>query len=317
MSEQETEVVEAVGPGSLLKEVRKQQGLSIKEVASQLKLMEQSVKNIEADNYKDIPIAFYKGYIKNYAHLLGLNPDKTHEALCNYLSSQGVDADCTLAPAYKDERIIKKKSRQLSTFFTKLISFLIVLAIVYSIYYLLIEKSYWNKFIASFDKEASQQEQPLNNDADENEGELIPIENTSSRTTVNNTLPLSNDNLSDTSGELILENSENNIEPSLDGRSANLIEEAPSESTTQSLASSSDGLTLNFSGDCWVQVVDATGRVLISGTKSNGHVSQVAGQAPYQLTIGKVSSVAIEYLGEPVDLSAYSDRRIAKFTLGG
>lgn len=181
MSNEELEVTE-LGPGSLLKEVREQLGLSTSEVASKLKLMEQSVHNIEADDYKDIPITFYKGYIKNYAQLLGLDPNKAAETFNQFIEKHGLDQAAGLKPAYRRETASRKQSIKAARLFVKLISFLIVLAIVYSIYYLLAEKGYWNKFLSSFDKPTTTQEQPL--DTDDNEGELIPDNDQSLRLSI-------------------------------------------------------------------------------------------------------------------------------------
>lgn len=174
MSE-ETEVTE-LGPGASLKVIREQQGLSVTEVAERLKLMEQSIRNIEMDDYKDIPITFYKGYIKNYAQLLELDADKASASFAEYVNKHGLGGGASFVNTnYANERI-KKKSKIINPrLFMKAISFLLILAVVYSIYYLLFEKGYWNSFMDSFNKEEASQELPL--ESDENEGELIPDTN--------------------------------------------------------------------------------------------------------------------------------------------
>lgn len=315
MSETESEVVE-IGPGSLLKELREQQGLSVAEVADKLKLMEQSVRNIEADDYKDIPITFYKGYIKNYAQLLGIDPNKAGESFAQFIQKHGLESSANVSPAYRKETASRRKNIKAARMFVKLVSFLIVLALVYSIYYLLAEKGYWNKFINSFDKEATTQEQPL--ETDDNEGELIPETDPEAQIELIST-PM------ETSSQLELNNAENSaatddIDVSSDLDATNVaVEQAfglAVEDTALAPTSLENALKLTFSGDCWLQVVDATGRVLVSGTKREGHVSNVSGQPPYRLTIGKVSSVSIQFQGEAVDLTGYSDSEIAKLVLG-
>lgn len=317
MSE-ESKVTEA-GPGALLKEVREQQGLSVKEVADSLKLMEQSIRNIEADDYKDTPITFYKGYIKNYAQLLGIEPSKASESFRQYVKKQGLETVTSISPQYDQVQFSDRSNAKNAQIFVKVISFLIVLGIVYSIYYFLAEKGYWNKFINSFDKQDVQQEQPLN--TDENEGELIPDSDQSLSLDNGSELSLSNESVAQSldantsTNTSDLESNELTIEPE---NTEILTQEisAPVVTTPVTVATAKTELILAFSGDCWVQVIDATGRVLISGTKSNGHVSSVSGQIPYQLTIGNVSSVSIDFNGNPVDLSSYSSGKMAKLTLG-
>ncbi len=305
MSNTEPEVSE-LGPGSLLKELRQQQDLSVADVADKLKLMEQSVRNIEADDYKDIPITFYKGYIKNYAQLLGIDPDKASESFSQFSQKHGLENPKLVTSAYKDESASRKRNIKAARLFVKLVSFLIVLGIVYSIYYLLAEKGYWNKFINSFDKSDTTQEQPL--DTDENEGELIPENDPSGQLELNQTLNESID--LQTQSELAIV-AETAAPATIPEQSKVQIDSEPLK-----ISDSNADLFLSFSGNCWLQVVDATGKILVSGTKTTGHVSNVSGQPPYQLTIGKVSSVTIQYQGEEVDLSAYSNTKIAKLVLG-
>ncbi|NVJ66758.1 MAG: DUF4115 domain-containing protein [Gammaproteobacteria bacterium] len=311
MSETESEVVE-IGPGSLLKELREQQGLSVADVADKLKLMEQSVRNIEADDYKDIPITFYKGYIKNYAQLLGIDPDKAGESFSQFAQNHGLEKATKVTSSYRAESANRQRNIKAARFFVKLVSFLMVLAIVYSIYYLLAEKGYWNKFINSFDKENPAQEQPL--DTDDNEGELIPETDTNliSMTQADGSTNNLESEQETLAIDLSREKESSNGSLELSDAPINASSE-PQETLTVALDNS---LTLDFSGDCWIQVIDATGKVLVSGTKRDGHISNVTGQPPYRLTIGDVSSVSIQYQGQAVDLTAYSSTKIAKLVLG-
>ncbi len=313
MSDEESKPVEQ-GPGSLLQEVRAQQGLTTKDVADRLKLMEQSVRNIEADDYKDIPITFYKGYIRNYAQLLSLDPEKACQSFDEYAKKHGLVSKTLATPAYRDESVKRKRNMQAVRIFMKLVSFLLVLAFVYSIYYLLVEKGYWNKFINSFDKPETQQELPIDsggNDKDDgNEGELIPVTSNSA------SLPLVQEPVS----EKINQSNDQTIsnELSLDDATLENTETNEAENLKNEVANSvslSD-LTLAFNGDCWVEISDATGRILVSGVKSSGHISNVTGQLPYQITLGDPSVVSISFDGQSYDLSSYSAAKVAKFTIG-
>ncbi len=61
--------------GALLAEARKKLGMSIFEVSDRLHLTEYYVRALEANDYSNLPgEVFVKGYLKNYALLVGLDP---------------------------------------------------------------------------------------------------------------------------------------------------------------------------------------------------------------------------------------------------
>ena len=63
------------GPGRLLREGRTSKGLSIRDVADALHLTAQTVENMEADRYEQLPPAtFVKGYLRSYAKLVDIKP---------------------------------------------------------------------------------------------------------------------------------------------------------------------------------------------------------------------------------------------------
>jgi cytoskeleton protein RodZ len=62
--------------GAVLRNEREQQGRAIEQIAEELCLMPSYLRAIEADDLKNLPGAFfYKSFVRQYATLLGLNPD--------------------------------------------------------------------------------------------------------------------------------------------------------------------------------------------------------------------------------------------------
>jgi cytoskeleton protein RodZ len=61
--------------GQMLREARESQGLSVEEVATRLRLMQRQVEAIEADDFASLgqPV-FARGFVRNYAKLLDLQP---------------------------------------------------------------------------------------------------------------------------------------------------------------------------------------------------------------------------------------------------
>lgn len=58
---------------------------------------------------------------------------------------------------------------------------------------------------------------------------------------------------------------------------------------------------VSFTADCWTQVTDANGRVLVSTVKHAGETLQVTGKAPLELRLGNARVAEVRYNGEPVE----------------
>ncbi|RPI46447.1 MAG: helix-turn-helix domain-containing protein, partial [Betaproteobacteria bacterium] len=65
----------AASPGALLAAARRTSGLSVAEVAAQMRISPRQVEAIEADRYEQLPGAvFVRGFVRNYARLLKIDP---------------------------------------------------------------------------------------------------------------------------------------------------------------------------------------------------------------------------------------------------
>ena len=83
-------------------------------------------------------------------------------------------------------------------------------------------------------------------------------------------------------------------------------------------AAGSGALTLRFTQKSWVRIKDATGRTLLSGTIAAGETHTLDGSAPFDLLIGNAPGVRIDYDGQAVDLqSLIHDSGTAHFQLPG
>jgi cytoskeletal protein RodZ len=100
--------------GEKLKETRESMGITIEEVASDLKIRASQVESIEdgdKDAFKDI---FYlKMFIKNYSKYLGLDYDKMVEEFNEYLFD--FTSKISIEDIRKAEKEQKKKNKKLKT----------------------------------------------------------------------------------------------------------------------------------------------------------------------------------------------------------
>ncbi|MEY0301428.1 cytoskeleton protein RodZ [Providencia manganoxydans] len=66
-----------------------------------------------------------------------------------------------------------------------------------------------------------------------------------------------------------------------------------------------DALVMSFKGPCWLEVRDASNKILFSGTKNNGDKLDLQGTPPYRLNIGAPANVDAQFNGNVVDLSRF------------
>jgi cytoskeleton protein RodZ len=74
-------------------------------------------------------------------------------------------------------------------------------------------------------------------------------------------------------------------------------------------------LVLAYKDSSWTEIRDRTGRVLLSRMNEGGQTQTVAGQPPFELTIGNATDVTLRYNGKPVDLAPHTRQNVARFTL--
>jgi cytoskeleton protein RodZ len=74
-------------------------------------------------------------------------------------------------------------------------------------------------------------------------------------------------------------------------------------------------LLLAFSGVSWVEVRDASNRILYSGNSTPDSRQTVRGRPPFQLVIGNAQSVKLRYEDRTIDLQPYTRVDVARLTL--
>ncbi|WP_374441128.1 helix-turn-helix domain-containing protein [Pseudomonas panipatensis] len=93
---------------------------------------------------------------------------------------------------------------------------------------------------------------------------------------------------------------------------------APLQPAEPVVAAAGQGVVkVQFVADCWTQVTDADGKVLVSALKRKGDSFEVAGKAPVEVRLGYARGAQVSYNGQPVDVSPYAHGETARMKLGG
>ncbi|MDG1752151.1 MAG: DUF4115 domain-containing protein [Thalassotalea sp.] len=337
--EELSEDIEVIGPGQILSEAREAMGLTQQQVADKLNFRTTLVKGIEEDNFDhSLPATFNRGYLKNYAKLVGVSVDEIlagYEML-NVAKKQGAEM----------QSFSKETKKQAENNLVMWISYLILALLIGSTILWWLQDAKKSKS----DNKTVTPTVSVSTQSTENKDNTAELNNVT-KTELNDNLPVDNASIT-TLSETLKEtpNTDNNkvVEnsPALKNKTIE-TESADSELLTNqtenrqdsdeqgtveqgiALASNNDennespivdfgpleAATFVFSGDCWVNIYDATGERIAWGIKKSGYVMNISGQAPFTITLGKPELVSIEFESDTVDMSQFSRGNIAKFNL--
>ncbi len=310
--------------GDLLRVKREQLGISQADMADRLRLRVAVIKSIDDNNYEPDQITtFTRGYVRSYAKAVSLDEKEIMAAFDGVHNTQHSEQDMQ---SFSRKTNREKHDRRLMK-----VTWIIVIALIgiSSVWYY---QNQQNSPSLSSDAEPnmdSEITQPLEVPQDSlapPAGEPIsPDRSQFAQVTVNtpeevvaqpditeanepNTIepvsepisePVASESVSDTSETLV---------------NTQTTPQEPTESTSVALVNNNN-IVMTFSADCWVQVNDADGKVLISKIRKAGTTLELSGKPPYRVVLGAPEGVSMTFANEPVDLSEYNSGRVARFTL--
>ncbi len=282
-----------VGVGSQLRKAREACNLSRMDVAEQLYLEEKTIYALENDSYSELPEAlFVKGYIRNYARLVGLDSEK----LVKLYESSEIEQP---PPALKNVCKTREKVSEDSSLPSWQIIFLGIVGVLLLLFVYLFNNS---DLVEQNITTAVTQESidpPLSaeifQDGDDTDEERVA--DLSAEDTLGNT----NENSDDSKGE-----------PAADENAETVAKAVTDMESSGDIAT----ITMSFIRDSWVEVSDANDKRLYFDLAKNGSEINLSGVAPFNVLLGYAIGVTIQYNGEPFDLTPYIRGKMARFTLG-
>ena len=288
------------GPGQILRQARERAKLSTQDIADKIKLKRALIEDIEQDNFDiNISLTFVRGYLKLYAKHVHVEETEVLNAY-EKLSTQKRE------PAKLQSfsrRVANQSNDDKLMLVTYLISAVIITLVVI----------YWFQQ-SSTDATASNVTKYPENVISQ---EILPLEQTLTSDAATLLSPQINVNMSsddsNVTKELITDNQSISPEKYSDTDSLAVLADATETSIVETKAPVK--LIFEFSGDCWLNLTDATGENIAYGVKVNGRVMPVNGIPPFVVTLGAPEVVKIRYAGESIDMSFLPSGRIAKFNL--
>ncbi len=314
------EDIEVIGPGQMLAEARVAMGLSQQQVADKLNFRTTLVKEIEQEIFdKSLPATFNRGYLKNYAKLVNISVDEVLSSyeMLNVAEKQGAEM----------QSFSKQTEKQAENNRLMWLSYFILAALIGSTIVWWLQDAKQNQAISKVPVTSNTQALETPSVSEDN---ARLTDQTSAGTSIDEATTVA---LSQTlkplpsTQEAVDENQatiDDNLEPSVTTPSeeelgndelAQATEEAGVQRDTETDFGPLESAQFTFSGDCWVNIYDATGERIAWGIKKSGYVMNITGQAPFNITLGKPELVSIVFEQQDVDMSKFNQGNIAKFTL--
>ena len=296
--------------GGVLKTKREKQGLSVHDVASNLKISGRQIESIEADQFALLPEAtIVRGFIRNYAKLLKIQAEPLLDAY-----SVLVPTKEPLAFMLKPSSTMKVggyKKPKTARYVT--VALLLLLALGAWFFY----QSYIQKPSPTLPTEdvetieslpqpalpaAERQEQSIDLTLPAPEAtDVAPAE-----TTVN---PASSSEITPAAANVALDNT---LAPS-----SSLVEAKPAEANiAEANPFEPDAgmakLEFNANQETWISVVDANGKQLYNKTIFAGSRESFNAKPPINVVIGNASGVAMNINNKPLNLGPHTRSNVAR-----
>lgn len=287
--------VEEFRAGDGLRRTREAQGLSISEVAHALKLNPRQIEALEAGRFDLLPgYAFTRGFLRNYARLLKIDP----APFLAQLKQPEADANVELAPSSNAQGEMPEigRGRFRRSVIPGILAALALLGVVVAgWYYDTLRSKPTEELAASLPT-------PV---------EVVPQSEPAPSGETVTPVPV---------GPIVAAPAEGAPAPLAAPTPPAMANEAATVATPAAVevpktADGVDRLVFEFTQDAWVEIKDASGKIIFSRLGKAGSREQVEARAPFSLVVGNARYVKLERNGTPVNLNASTKVTVARLKL--
>ena len=262
-----------MSPGPVLRAEREKRGMKVEDVASQMRLSRHQVEALERGDYDALPgTIFVRGFIRNYAKLLQIDPE-------SLLGTMARPQESIMPPKVEG---IPFPSGQKRSWAHYAIGF-VVLAFLLLVF--------------EITRENHVPKPPVRQLKTKPDVPAAPAEA-----------------LQPLAGPIAPEAPAEVPQPAAPVEAQKPLPAAASQPAA-AVPAASGPIHLVFGVASWVEVRDASGKIIFSKLNPAGSEQFVSGIAPFSLVIGNAHGVRLFYQGKPVDLAPYIKVEVARLTL--
>ena len=276
--------------GAQLRAAREAAGWSQEAVAQQLKLAPRQVRAIEEDDYARLPgRTFVRGFVRNYARLVRLDPAAVIAALPRGEGTSPLDRPSLTAVSRPMVELPVASVRRNS--WTRWLIPFALLAIVAA------------AGVYEFMRNPAASGRPVAENA-----AVTPPAPASPSTALPN--PLGNAKTESAApSEGTAAQPSNTTTPTAESV-------APATTLPAATAAATDApLLLTFKEKSWVEVKDGNGAAIFMQTGAAGTTQTLSGRPPLDVSIGNAAGVTVTYRGQSIDIAPFTRANIARFIL--
>ncbi|SFN23125.1 cytoskeleton protein RodZ [Formivibrio citricus] len=277
--------------GAMLRAAREAKGLSVAEVAEKLKLSQRQIMALEADDFASLPgNTFIRGFVRNYARCLDLDPQLLLEQLAQTLPQERVQIampPVSEATAYEKGMEVGRTG---SSWLVWVFVVLGVLAGVGGVFWYLQKPAAPEVAVSDATRfqERGSIESPVQSSAIPVASPVVPLQAAS--------VPAA----------------DIPAPPALPASAP--VEDKNTAAVTEATAGELIRVQTTESSS-WVQVVDADGRVLIEQLVAPRGERSATGRPPLRIKIGNAPKTQLYYRGQRVDLEPHTRADVATLEL--
>ena len=284
--------------GSTLRSAREAAGLSVDDVALQLKLAPRQVQALEDDDFQHLPgRTFARGFARNYARFIQLDPDRVLALMPAGESAPALERPSFAAARRPMGEIPVERAAHRSSAPRVLFLLLALVAVGAAAYYEYVHKA----------SEARREAAGVSGA----ESATTTIPAPQSLTAAGSTTTLPNPVAAESPTTATLPTGEAAPGPAGTPDPA----ATPAGGSATAAKASDAALVLAFRGTSWAEVKDANGRVILQMTGGAGMTQTVTGTPPLELSLGNAPDVAVTFRGQSLDLAPFTRGVVARVAL--
>jgi len=297
--------------GQLLCAARMERGLSVEDVARQLRLSVRQITAMEQGEYGKLPSGmFLRGFVRNYARLLHVEATPILQLL-----QQSLPPDPPQSILPQAEKIPFPSNQEQIRRNIIITSVLVALALP-----LLIYEIYRGSKETQPSAQQAQPAQPLvqtesQAEAGARQKALVPLQ-----------LPVTPAIPVETAGSSgggdkpapAVAAVQDVVPPASQSQNNNPPQDQQSKPAPRASASPDAGkdvLHFVFKKESWVAVRDGRGKIIFSQLNLGGSKQVVYGKPPFSLIVGNATAVTLNYNDQPVDLTPHTSVEVARLVL--
>jgi cytoskeleton protein RodZ len=284
--------------GSTLRSAREAAGLSVDDVALQLKLAPRQVRALEDDDFQHLPgRTFARGFARNYARFIQLDPDRVLALMPAGESAPALERPSFAAARRPMGEIPVERAAHRSSAPRVLFLLLALVAVGAAAYYEYVHKA----------SEARREAAGVSGA----ESATTTIPAPQSLTAAGSTTTLPNPVAAESPTTATPPTGE--AAPGAAGTPDAAA--TPAGGSATAVKASDAALVLAFRGTSWAEVKDANGRVILQMTGGAGMTQTVTGTPPLELSLGNAPDVAVTFRGQSLDLAPFTRGVVARVAL--